>query len=92
MTRESMNWVIKRPTTYLGHRLGLLRRSPHLRAEMISASKLVKISVAREHIDGQIDHNYRLWMLINLELWYRHFICGEPVEELEEWVHKARVN
>lgn len=46
--------------------------------------------LAREHIDGQIDHNYRLWMLLNLELWYRHFICGESVEELEEWVGKAR--
>ena len=43
-----------------------------------------------EHVGGKIDHNYRLWMLFNLELWYRHFLDGESVEELEAWVDSAR--
>ena len=42
-----------------------------------------------EHIDGGIDHNYRLWMLFNLELFYRHYIKEETVDVLDGWVDKA---
>ena len=42
-----------------------------------------------EHIDGGIDHNYRLWMLFNLELFYRHYIKEETVAVLDDWVDKA---
>ena len=45
----------------------------------------------REHLEGQVDHSYRLWMLFNLELWYRHFIDLEPVQSLQEWVRESRV-
>lgn len=46
--------------------------------------------LVEEHIGGQIDHNYRLWMLFNIELWFRHFIEGDSVVELESWVDRAR--
>lgn len=42
-----------------------------------------------EHVDGGIDHNYRLWMLFNIELFYRHYIREESIESLNEWVSKA---
>jgi len=29
-----------------------------------------------EHVGGAVDHNYRLWLLLNLELWYRMFMDG----------------
>ncbi|MDP6529816.1 MAG: asparagine synthase (glutamine-hydrolyzing) [Gemmatimonadota bacterium] len=45
--------------------------------------------LAREHADGRLDHNYRLWMLFTLELWFRRFIEGASVNELEEWVDDA---
>jgi asparagine synthase (glutamine-hydrolysing) len=35
-----------------------------------------------EHVGGRVDHNYRLWLLLNLELWHRLFIGGEPEGEL----------
>ena len=36
-----------------------------------------------EHRHGTADHNYRLWILLNMELWWRIYIDHTPVEELE---------
>lgn len=38
-----------------------------------------------EHLDGRADHNYRLWILINLEFWYRIYFEGETVTSLREY-------
>jgi len=40
----------------------------------------------REHVEGRADHNFRLWILINLELWYRIFFEGYSVESARELV------
>jgi asparagine synthase (glutamine-hydrolysing) len=37
-----------------------------------------------EHIGGKADHNYRIWILINLEMWYRLFFEGQSVDALRE--------
>jgi len=42
--------------------------------------------LAQEHWSGENDHNYRLWMLFNLEVFWRHFIDGASVDELEQWI------
>jgi hypothetical protein len=42
--------------------------------------------LAQEHWSGANDHNYRLWMLFNLEMFWRHFIDGVGVDELEAWI------
>ena len=47
--------------------------------------------LVREHVDGNIDHNYRLWLLFAMELFYRHWIESETVDELNEWVSEHRV-
>jgi asparagine synthase (glutamine-hydrolysing) len=39
-----------------------------------------------EHVQGKRDHNYRLWLLLNLELWHRLFLEGQSVEAVEHWV------
>jgi len=46
-------------------------------------------TIVNEHVYGGIDHNYRLWMLFNIELFYRHYIREESIESLDEWVTKA---
>lgn len=43
-----------------------------------------------EHVSGEQDHNYRLWMLVNLEIFWRLYIEGTPRVELEGWVERAR--
>ncbi len=39
-----------------------------------------------EHVSGRIDHNYRLWMLINLEIWYRLYFEGGTVDSMRELI------
>jgi hypothetical protein len=33
-------------------------------------------------VSGRMDHNYRLWLLLNLELWHRLFVGGQTQDEL----------
>ena len=65
----------------------------------VAESRLAEVGIFRrqemarlvaEHVEGKIDHNYRLWMLFNLELWYRRYIDRQTVGQLEEWVDRAR--
>ena len=44
------------------------------------------LRLAQEHVSGHSDHNYRLWMLLNLEVFWRHFVDGMSVDELEDWI------
>jgi asparagine synthase (glutamine-hydrolysing) len=39
-----------------------------------------------EHLTGKADHNFRLWILMNLEIWHRIFIEGESVEKVKETI------
>jgi asparagine synthase (glutamine-hydrolysing) len=39
-----------------------------------------------EHQAGSVDHNFRLWMLLNLEVWFRMFLRGWSRDQLREWI------
>ena len=67
--------------------------------ETIAGSRLVETGLFRravlerlleEHVSGRIDHNYRLWMIFNLEIFWRLYIDGDSVASLEEWIDSAR--
>jgi asparagine synthase (glutamine-hydrolysing) len=34
-----------------------------------------------EHLASRVDHHVRIWMLLNLEAWFRIYVLGEPVAE-----------
>jgi asparagine synthase (glutamine-hydrolysing) len=93
--------LVWRPKQGFGFPLALwLRGELRPLAEAVTAdSRLAEAGIFRreetrrlldEHLGGRVDHNFRLWMLFNLELWYRHFIEGEDVPQLESWVERCR--
>jgi asparagine synthase (glutamine-hydrolysing) len=40
-----------------------------------------------EHLSGRSDHNFRLWILLNLEVWHRLYLEQQSPEQLAEWMH-----
>jgi len=58
---------------------------------LLAESALVEAGIFRrdaiatlldEHLAGRADHHVRLWMLLNVEVWYRLYILREPRESL----------
>lgn len=43
-----------------------------------------------EHIGGKADHNFRIWILINLEIWHRMCIEGKTVGEMKDFIASLR--
>lgn len=39
-----------------------------------------------EHRAGRADHNFKLWAIINLEVWHRLFVGGESREDCRAWL------
>tara|TARA_Y100001934_G_scaffold241756_1_gene296999 strand:- start:1728 stop:3656 length:1929 start_codon:yes stop_codon:yes gene_type:complete len=37
-----------------------------------------------EHLSGKADHNFRLWILLNLELWHRMYFENLSVDEMRD--------
>ena len=42
--------------------------------------------LAEEHISGKADHNFRLWILINLEIWHRMSFEGSTRSDMREFI------
>ena len=43
-----------------------------------------------EHLEGKSDHNFRLWILLNLEIWYRIHFERKSIEEMHEFIDIMR--
>ena len=41
-----------------------------------------------QHLSGKRDHNFRLWVILNLEIWHRLYIDRMPMEEVAEWIER----
>lgn len=46
--------------------------------------------LVEQHIGGKADHNFRLWILINLEIWYRMMFEGKSAGEMKEFIEALR--
>ena len=58
---------------------------------LFSKSRFVELGVfnkdyinnlLHEHISGKVDHNFRLWILINLEIWHRLYFEKNTVDNI----------
>jgi asparagine synthase (glutamine-hydrolysing) len=85
--------ILNRPKQGFGLPLGYWLREPlrlptrHLlERSQLAADGYFRSDTLRhllnEHESGRVDHNQRIWMLLNLELWYRMFIGGQSREDL----------
>jgi asparagine synthase (glutamine-hydrolysing) len=92
--------LIYRPKQGFGFPLALWLRGRlrPLLDRVVCESRLVEMDIFRrtelerlvqEHCSGSTDHNYRLWMVFNLEIFWRHYMEREPVESLENWIAEA---
>ncbi len=43
-------------------------------------------TLLREHQSGRRDHNFRLWSLLNLEVWFRLFIRADTRDAVRHWI------
>jgi asparagine synthase (glutamine-hydrolysing) len=93
--------LIYRPKKGFGFPLALWFRGPlrSLMQHVIDQSRMVEEGyfsreamqkLLDEHCAGTDDHNYRLWLLLNAELFWRHFMDGHSVAELESWIDARR--
>jgi asparagine synthase (glutamine-hydrolysing) len=86
--------VVRRPKQGFGFPVGqwMQRDLRRLVTERLQRSRLVAAGVFRpeplarlleEHMAGRVDHSYRLWLLLNLEIWYEIYIDGRSVAEVQ---------
>jgi asparagine synthase (glutamine-hydrolysing) len=67
---------------------GVIAESRFAEAGIFNKSYMSKL--LSEHVSGEVDHNYRLWLLLNLEVWQRLFIDGFTKDELLGWLSDTR--
>jgi asparagine synthase (glutamine-hydrolysing) len=93
--------LIYRPKKGFGFPLALWFRGPlhNVMQRVIDSSHMVEAGYFRrsamqdlfnEHCAGVQDHNYRLWLLLNIEVFWRHFVEGVSVADLELWIDGTR--
>ena len=91
--------VVRRPKQGFGLPLGYWFKSTlgELTAELFRNSSLAEagylsrdglLSFLEEHRRQGIDHSHRLWILLNLEMWYRIFIQKEGMGTIKELVQQ----
>ena len=85
--------ILKRPKQGFMFPLGYWMKGPLLPVlrHLLANSTLVEEGIFRrepierllaEHVADRADHHVRLWMILNVEVWYRMYVRGEPLENL----------
>ena len=92
--------LVERPKQGFGFPLARWMRTDlaRLLREVISDSRFIMAGVfsrpyverlLHEHLDGRRDHNFRLWILFNLEVWHRLSLEQQPLGEVSEWIARS---
>jgi asparagine synthase (glutamine-hydrolysing) len=67
----------------------VLRQSRFVELGLFNEDYMLRI--LEEHVAGEADHNYRLWILINLEIWYRLYFDGHSVADMQDFTDELLV-
>ena len=76
-------WMRTELTTFIKN---LFNESRFVELGVFDREYLERLRV--EHISGKADHNFRLWILINLEIWHRLYFEGETVDSMREFTDR----
>lgn len=87
--------IVRRPKQGFGFPVGIWMRRDlsRLVGARLGDSRLVAAGLFRpepigrllaEHMGGRVDHSYRLWLLLNLEVWYDIHIEDRGVDAVRE--------
>lgn len=69
----------------------------HFLRNLFAQSRFVELGIFKqseinryldEHLSGETDHNFRLWILLNLELWYRLYFENMSMDEMNEFTEQ----
>lgn len=94
-TRYLPDELVNRPKQGFGFPFGIWMRGelqPFVR-NLFRSSRFVEMGIfdgnymtriLDEHVDGKIDHTYRLLILINLEIWHWLFLEGQTISSAKE--------
>ena len=85
--------ILERPKQGFMFPLGYWMKGPLLPVlrHLLASSALIEEGIFRrepverliaEHVAARADHHARLWMILNVEVWYRMYVRGEPRENL----------
>jgi asparagine synthase (glutamine-hydrolysing) len=85
--------IIDRPKQGFMFPLGYWMKGPLLPVvrHLLAESRLIEEGIfqratvdrlVQEHLADRADHHVRLWMILNVEVWYRLFVRGEAMEDL----------
>jgi asparagine synthase (glutamine-hydrolysing) len=85
--------ILRRPKQGFMFPLGYWMKGPLLPVlqHLLANSRLVEEGIFRrepierlvaEHVAHKADHHVRLWMILNVEVWYRMYVRGERLEDL----------
>jgi asparagine synthase (glutamine-hydrolysing) len=77
------HWLRSEMSGFLRHAVAHSRWIEQGVFEPATVTQLVE-----EHLAGKRDHNFRLWILMNLEIWHRLLIEGQSVGETTAWVEE----
>lgn len=72
-------WMQKDLNSFL---LNIFRQSRFVELGMINREYIMRL--LEEHISGKKDHSFRIWILINLELWYKLYFENENLDSIRQ--------
>jgi asparagine synthase (glutamine-hydrolysing) len=76
-------WMRKELRRFLGQ---LFKQSRFVELGIFSPTYVKKLY--DEHMNGRVDHNFRLWILLNLEIWYRLYFENESIDSMREFTRR----